>query len=121
MLSGRISIVGCMVVTADELRMSAQQVADRLGVAEKTVRRWIESGRLPASRRGKTYAILLADAQRVHGETVSPRSRELAELRAAYIRLEARYELLEQQLARAEARYEDELRRRISLEAKAAA
>src|SRR5262245_37501571 len=58
---------------AIEERLSAQQVADRLGVAGKTVLRWIERGGLVAERRGHAFSIRFADAERVFRQSSSGR------------------------------------------------
>jgi excisionase family DNA binding protein len=41
--------------------LTTRDVARRLGVHPQTVRRWIASGRLPATRIGKDYRISRAD------------------------------------------------------------
>ena len=83
--------------------LSAQQVADRLSVAEKTVRRWIERGDLHAEKHGHAYAINLAEAEAVFANTLagkaaarasasmSHRDRELVELRQEVAELRGRY------------------------------
>ena len=44
--------------------MSTRQAAEVSGRSEKTVRNWISSGALPATRRGRTIAIKRADLDR---------------------------------------------------------
>lgn len=44
-------------------RYSAREVADVLGVAERTVRRWIKSERLPAEKIGGSFLIAMDDAR----------------------------------------------------------
>jgi excisionase family DNA binding protein len=55
-------------------RYSAQQIADHLGVAEKTVRRWIDRGLLPAERQGHSFAIRLSEAEAVFATSRSGRA-----------------------------------------------
>ena len=43
--------------------MSAQEVANEIGVTERTVRRQIASGELPAEKRGRTFAIRIEDVK----------------------------------------------------------
>jgi len=100
--------------------MNAQEIAENLGVAERTVRRWIKSGRLTASKEHGTHRIRLEDAvelmrngsrrrlARVALETADSHERELLVLRELYInaREEAaewrgRARVLEEQLAAA--------------------
>jgi excisionase family DNA binding protein len=74
----------------DDRGLSAQAVADELGVAERTVRRWVESGRLPATRKGRSFVIQLEDALKLHDQapigradrTRIERDNELHQLRA---------------------------------------
>jgi excisionase family DNA binding protein len=43
-------------------RYSARETGEALGVAERTVRRWIKAGRLPAEKVGGVFLIRLDDA-----------------------------------------------------------
>ncbi len=43
--------------------VTAKATADRIGVSEKTVRRWIASSELPAHRLGRSVRIAEADLQ----------------------------------------------------------
>ena len=102
--------------------LSAQQVADQLGVAEKTVRRWIERGRLTADRDGHAFRIRLEDAVAVYertfagraamrvSEAVSDRDRELESLKREVAELGGRYQEAKERLAVVEAE-RDEARR----------
>lgn len=42
---------------------TAREVADALGVVERTVRRWIEAGRLPAVKENGVFRIRMEDAR----------------------------------------------------------
>ena len=99
---------------------SAQEVADELGVAERTVRRWITSELLPATRRGRTFQIDIQEARSLHNGSSAGRtgrqravvgevSQELAELRGRYLEVRDRVADLERLLA-------DEQRRAARLE-----
>ena len=80
-----------------EVYLNAQEIAENLGVAERTVRRWIKSGRLPATKEHGTHRIRLEDAvelmrsarrgrlTRVAGATAESHERELLALRELYI------------------------------------
>ena len=75
MLSGvGLKIRDMELAKAEGRGLSAQAVADELGVAERTVRRWVESGRLPAKRKGRAFVIELEDALRLHGQAPLGRS-----------------------------------------------
>ncbi len=90
--------------------MSAQQVADHLGVAEKTVRRWIERKQLPAEREGHAFQIRLDDAEAVFARTFAGRAvkrvsatvdsqeRELADAQAELAQLRGRYNELRERV-----------------------
>ncbi|TML58514.1 MAG: helix-turn-helix domain-containing protein [Actinobacteria bacterium] len=79
------------------------EVAVRLGVAERTVRRWIAAGELPAHRDGRAFAIRLRDALRVHEQSrVAPTSKRielLHEVEETTAGLVSRVALLERALA----------------------
>jgi len=80
-----------------ETYLNAQEIAENLGVAERTVRRWIKSGRLNTVKERGTHRIRLDDAvelmrrgsrgrlTRVALETVDSHERELLALRELYI------------------------------------
>jgi excisionase family DNA binding protein len=108
---------------ADDTLLTAQEVARELGVADKTVRRWIETGRLDARKRGAVYAIRLVDALEAAGgrtsknkaatlEAAVEHQREVAELRGRYLEAKDRIATLEAQL-------EQERGARIALELQA--
>jgi excisionase family DNA binding protein len=93
--------------------MNAQALATYLGVTERTVRRWIERGELPAEKRGRSFAIRREDGERMrlgafgtrvaddrsHVEGVAAeRDRQLAELQGRYNELQERATRLEQEL-----------------------
>jgi excisionase family DNA binding protein len=94
--------------------LNAQEVAQRVGVTERTVRRWIESGRLNAEKRGRSFAIRLTDVEHIIGgsstsratrralqleEFASQRDHETAELRGRYLEIKERLAQLEAELA----------------------
>lgn len=104
--------------------MNAQQLASHLGVAERTVRRWIERRELPAERRGRKFAIRPEDGERVRlgrfgariaderatlADSAAAKDAELAELRGRYLELQDRVARIEEEL-------EAERRRAIRLE-----
>ena len=122
MLSGAVSSLVLMDGASEY--MNAQAMATHLGVAERTVRRWIERGELPAERRGRAFVIrrddgekmLLGDfAARVVDDReqleqlAADRARELVELRGRYLELQER-------LAQVERDLDAERRRAIRLE-----
>jgi excisionase family DNA binding protein len=83
--------------------LSAQQAAEQLGVAERTVRRWIASGQLPAEKTGRSFAIRIEDLERVLGPSVRRRIAVRAEERErdlAEAALNGKIELLERMYAR---------------------
>jgi excisionase family DNA binding protein len=91
--------------------LTAQEVARQLGVADKTIRRWIAEGRLPAEKHGAVYAIRLGDALEVAGPRSSrgqastlaatlTHEREVAELRGRYLEAKDRIAALESELER---------------------
>jgi len=45
------------MLATQERFYSLEEVAQRLGVSERTVRRWIKSGELPAYKPGREYRI----------------------------------------------------------------
>lgn len=94
--------------------VTAKEAADELGVVERTVRRWIGTGQLPAEKMGGAFVIDLDTAREVHrrsraGRAVE-RSSELAELRGRYLEVTAQLARVEQELA-------EERRRAARLEA----
>lgn len=83
--------------------VTAKEAAEELGVVERTVRRWIGCGELPAEKRGGAFVIDLEVAREVHqrsraGRSIE-RSTELAELRGRYLEVTARLAQVEQELA----------------------
>jgi excisionase family DNA binding protein len=82
--------------------MNAQALATHLGVTERTVRRWIERGELPADKHGRSFVIRREDGERLRlgglGQVVDERSslahvlaerdRELAVLEGRYAELQ---------------------------------
>lgn len=103
---------------------SAQEVADRLGVAEKTVRRWIETGRLAAGRTGRRFAVSLEDAERVYAESRSGRlagreaeaASEVERLKTELATMQGRYQELQSQVERLETALAEERRKTAVLE-----
>jgi excisionase family DNA binding protein len=103
------------VSTSDEQIdvMNAQELATHLGVTERTVRRWIERGLLPAEKRGRSFVIRRDDGERLKlgrlgtrvaddrsqlEELTAERDRQLAELRGRYKELHERMAHVEQEL-----------------------
>jgi excisionase family DNA binding protein len=104
--------------------MNAQALATHLGVAERTVRRWIERHELPAERRGRAFVIRREDGERMllgdfaagavddrsHlAEIVAAKDRQLAELQGRYLEVQER-------LARVEHELDEERRKSIRFE-----
>ena len=83
--------------------MTAKQAAEELGVVERTVRRWISAGELPAQKRRGAFVIDLDIARDVHRRSRAGRSAghatQLAELRGRYLEATARLAQVEQELA----------------------
>jgi len=89
--------------------MNAQALATHLGVTERTVRRWIERGELPAEKHGRSFVIRRDDGERLRlgglGQVIDERSsltnvlaerdRELAVLEGRYAELQERNRKLE--------------------------
>ena len=50
-------------MAAEERLYSLEEVAERLGVSERTVRRWVKAGDLPAYKPGREYRIKPADLE----------------------------------------------------------
>ena len=82
---------------------NARVTAERLNLSERTVRRWIVSGRLRAEKRGRAFIIDLDDAERVllssRSGTAHRARDEIAELRGRYAELQERFHKLEDDLA----------------------
>jgi excisionase family DNA binding protein len=114
-MSGVFSSVGLAVRTSHEQIdvMNAQALATHLGVTERTVRRWIERGVLPAEKRGRSFVISREDGERLKlgtlgtrvaddrsqlEELAAERDRQLAELRGRYRELQARVAHVEREL-----------------------
>jgi excisionase family DNA binding protein len=108
----------------DAASLTAQQVADRYGVAEKTVRRWIESGRLAAEKRGRAFAISPLDAESAFRATRAGRlagreaalEERLREAESEALLLKGRYLELQDRVQRLEQELEAERSRRLRLE-----
>jgi excisionase family DNA binding protein len=82
--------------------VTARQAAEELGVVERTVRRWIRAGELPAEKRSGAFVIDLDAAREVHRRSRAGRSAgqatELAELRGRYLEVTARLAQVEREL-----------------------
>jgi len=107
------------MLVAPEAVLTARDVAETLGVHERTVRRWIESGRLPALKRGASFAIRAEDVDQL--ATASLRKRVLArsdekERDAAYLELQGQFKLLSEMYERLEMELAEERRRTTRLE-----
>ncbi len=93
---------------------SAREVASILGVAERTVRRWISTGRLPAKKRGRSFEIDISAARSIRDRAPGiGRSR----LRDELVSLRTRCEVLGERLEKVERELADERRRAGWLEA----
>ena len=92
-----------MFMAQDQAFVNAREAAEALGVAERSVRRWISSGLLPAAKRGRSFEIRLVDARRVHersrGVATARVRDELMELRGRYAEIRERVQRLESELA----------------------
>jgi excisionase family DNA binding protein len=105
--------------------MNAQALAVHLGVTERTVRRWIKNGELPAEKHGRSYTIRREDGERMRlgglGQVVDERS-ALAQLLAARDRelavLEGRYSELQERNRNLEDVLHEERRRAALVEAR---
>jgi len=64
--------------------LSAVEAAKRIGQSERTIRRWIESGKLPATKHGSHFHIALADLE----PFLDKRPPDVKELLARIIALE---------------------------------
>ena len=107
------------MLTEAEGSLTAQEVAEHLGVHERTVRRWIEAGRLPAAKRGASFAIAAGDVEKL--ATASLRKRVLArvderERDAAYLELQGQFKLLSEMYEKAQVELAEERRRVARLE-----
>jgi excisionase family DNA binding protein len=79
--------------------LSAQQVAEQIGVAERTVRRWIANGTLPAKKTGRSFEIRIEDVERVLAPSIRKRVAVRAEDRERDLEaraLQAKNDLLKQ-------------------------
>ena len=96
------------------MSVTASMVAKELGVAERTVRRWIASGELQAVKQHGVFGIDLDAArevyQRSRANRISERSLEIAELRGRYLEVCERLKRVEHEL-------EEERRRTARLKA----
>jgi excisionase family DNA binding protein len=105
--------------------MNAQALAVHLGVTERTVRRWIKNGELPAEKHGRSYTIRREDGERMRlgglGQVVDERS-ALAQLLTERDRelavLEGRYAELQEHNRNLEDVLHEERRRAALLEAR---
>jgi excisionase family DNA binding protein len=83
--------------------VNAREAAEILGVAERSVRRWISTGRLPAVKEGRSFVIKLDEARSVHGQAAGvavTRTRdELMQLRGRYAEIRERLRAVEADLA----------------------
>ena len=105
-------------VTADET-MSAQEVAQHFGIAERTVRRWISSGQLPAEKIGRAFAIRYEDAANLVNTAMGRRASarlDDKERELAYAQLEGRCAELRAAVNRLEQALSEEQRRATRLE-----
>jgi excisionase family DNA binding protein len=105
--------------------MNAQALATHLGVTERTVRRWIERGDLPAEKHGRSFVIRREDGERLRlgglapvidersslADVLAERDRELAVLEGRYAEVQERNRDLEHAL-------QEERRRAALLEAR---
>jgi excisionase family DNA binding protein len=57
--------------------LSIEQVAQRLGVGAKTVRRYVHEGRLKAVRIGKQYRIAVGDLAALTGQSTAAMAKDL--------------------------------------------
>ncbi len=79
--------------------MSAKQAALELGVSERTVRRWIASGELPATKQHGAFVVDLDAARQVLSVSRAGRTIGQAELRGRYAEVCDRLEKCERDLA----------------------
>ena len=105
--------------------LSAQEIAARIGVTERTVRRWIKQGELPATRRGRAFEIDLEEA-RALAPSSSGGHRRSTELVATLARrdrdyavLEGRYLELKEQYASVQRELREERAKRMAVETQA--
>jgi excisionase family DNA binding protein len=99
--------------------MTAQQVADALGVAERTVRRWIARGELNATKSGRSFSIRAEDVEAMLGSASSSRLSAHAEERArdaAFAELQGRYNELKELLVSVQRELAEERRHSARLE-----
>jgi excisionase family DNA binding protein len=106
--------------------LSAQEIAARIGVTDRTVRRWIKSGELSAKRTGRAYEIDLEEARSLAplSSTGHRRSSELAAALSKqerdYALLEGRYIELKEQYDKLERTLVTEREKRVELETRLA-
>jgi excisionase family DNA binding protein len=83
--------------------VTAREAADELGVAERTVRRWIAAGELPAEKHGGAFMIDIEQAREAHRHSRAgrgiDRTTEFAELRGRYLEVSERLAAAERELA----------------------
>jgi excisionase family DNA binding protein len=106
-------------------QMNAQALAVYLGVTERTVRRWIKGGDLPAEKHGRSYRIRREDGERMRlgglGQVVDERStlaQLVAEREHELAVLQGRYTELQEQNQRLEDVLHQERRRAALLDAR---
>jgi excisionase family DNA binding protein len=130
LLSGVIHKLPVVLGSDREEFLNARAAAERLGVSDKTIRRWIAAGELKAIKRGRAFVIPLAALERFlpqaaasgqgnrarHVAEVDLLRDQLAELRGRYAEAARRIQDLEGSL-REEIRRSAELEARISLQA----
>lgn len=80
--------------------LSARDAAARVGVAERTVRRWIGSGDLAAEKQGGRYLIRPEDVDAAFARSRAATGVEQAEWKGRYIEAKERLEQAEAELAR---------------------
>jgi excisionase family DNA binding protein len=109
----------------DSEYMNAQALAVHLGVAERTVRRWIKSGELHAEKNGSSYLIRREDGERLRlgklANVVDDRSHLvelLAERDRAIANLSGKYEEAQGRVVRFEEELHAEQRRAALAEAR---
>ena len=79
--------------------MSAKQAARELGVSERTIRRWIAAGDLPATKRHGAFVVDLDEARQVLSVSRAGRSIEQSDLHGRYAEVCDRLEKCERDLA----------------------
>ena len=83
-----------------EDRLSARDAARRVGVSERTVRRWIGSGELEAEKHGGRFLIAPADVDAAFSRSRAATGVEQAEWKGRYLEASERLKSVEAELAR---------------------